>query len=107
MPLFNSVANEYSPFEVPTSEWIDDQMGDDEAMYFAEYADAVIGVVTIAGESRVCYDWGAMIAIAMEYMEIAEYEAIEFLDNNVVPIKLGDRTPAILNRPEWGEGVIE
>ena len=102
MPAFKM---HYSPLSVPTSEWMEGQMGDEEATYFAEYADAVIGVVTIEGEPRVCYDWSAMVSIAMEYMEIAEFEAIEFLDQNVVPIRLGDATPAILNRPEWGEDV--
>lgn len=74
-------------------EWAEETASDETL--FADGFDAAIR--GMASDGRVVYDIGAMVGMLVERDGMAEDEAMEFIDFNVIGANMGSMTPVYID----------
>jgi hypothetical protein len=75
---------------------------DEEVLLFDGMDDALIGWASPMNSPTVAvYDYNLLVEVVMHRDGLAEDEAVEYVDFNVVGAYMGPSTPIVMYRPDW------
>jgi hypothetical protein len=78
-----------------------DQFGDDELLFADGFDDAILGVSCLpGGDNIVCYDYEKCVDILADDAAddaMTHFDAMEYMDFNVVGSYVGKRTPMFIH----------